>query len=127
MQNETAAIVCSLTLVFATGSACAVIHSPANPHRCTVLGHEKLPSEVGGEQQVCLAINGAIAARTPAANYSVEVRVLSSSMVAATVRMADGRELPEQKMAVSDRLLNRNSIDRFAAAIAEAIYHANRN
>ena len=96
-------------------------HSPANPQRCIVLGHEKLPPEVGGEKHICQAIETAVAAHAPAADYSVEVQVVSDSMIAATVRMADGRELPEQKMAASDRRLNRGSIERFAASIAEAI------
>jgi hypothetical protein len=40
------------------------------------------------------------------------------------VTLADGRVLPERKMAVSDRQLNRRSIERFASAIAAAIAKA---
>jgi len=91
---------------------------------CRVIGGAKLPAEIGGEQQICAAIEAAAKTRAPGIDYSVELRVLSDHMLAARVRMADGSWLPEQKMAVSDRKLNRRSIDRFAMAIAEAISRA---
>jgi hypothetical protein len=49
----------------------------------------------------------------------VEVRVLSNSALAAAI-VANGKKLPEQHFAVSDRLLNRGAVERFAHAVAEA-------
>lgn len=98
--------------------------STARSEHCQVVGGDKLPAETGGPRQICAAIEAAVASRAPREGYSIELRVLSDHMLAARVRMADGRWLPEQKMAVSDRKLNRRSIDRFAIAIAEAIDRA---
>ena len=83
-----------------------------------------MPADVGGPDAICAAIQAAAQKEAPGASFSVEVRVLSASSLAAIVRLADGRTLPEQKMAVSDRQLGRGSIDRFAAAIAAEIGRA---
>ena len=99
-------------------------HSPAPPERCRVIGGDKLPPETGGSGQICASIEAAAESRAPGTGYSVEVEVLSDYMLAARVRMADGRTLPEQKMAVSDRKLGRRAINRFATSIAEAIGRA---
>jgi hypothetical protein len=56
--------------------------------------------------------------------FSVEVKVLGRSALAATVTTADGSILPEQKMASSDRSLTRGSIERFARALAGAVAQA---
>lgn len=88
--------------------------------QCSVTGADKLPAEVGGDA-ICAAIRAAARERALGAVFAVDVRVYSASSIAATVRFKDGRTLPEQKMAVSDRPLNRGSIERFAAAIAGAV------
>lgn len=88
---------------------------------CVVSGADKLPAEVGGGDAICAAIRTAAGARAPGAAFAVEVRVESASSLAAQVRLKDGRSLPEQKMEVSDRQLNPRSIERFAAAVAEAV------
>lgn len=94
--------------------------------QCVVDEAEKLPTEVGGPETICTAIVAAAQTQAPGAVSSVEVRVLSASSLAAVVTLADGRILPEQKMAVSDRQLSRGSIERFAAAIAAEIAEAGR-
>jgi len=98
--------------------------STARSDHCHVIGGDKLPAETGGPRQICASIEAAVASQAPGAGYSVEVQILSDYMLSARVRMADGRTLPEQKLAVSDRKLNRRLIDRFAATIADAIGRA---
>lgn len=91
------------------------------PEPCRVVGGDKLPAEVGGGKAICGAIQSAARSQAPGVSFTVEVVILSPSALAATVRLADGRTLPERRMAVSDRLLNSASIGRFAAAIAAEI------
>lgn len=93
----------------------------SKPEKCRVVGSDKLPAEVGGPAALCAAIESAVAQKADGAMYRIEVHVLSPSSLAAFVHLSDGRTLPEQKMAVSDRLLNKGSIDRFADAIATEI------
>jgi hypothetical protein len=45
--------------------------------------------------------------------------VLGAAALAATLTTADGKRLPEQRFAVSDRNLTKSSFDRFARALAE--------
>ena len=124
MRRKVATAVGVMALAAVSGSACGMTQSAARPDRCQVIGGDKLPAETGGALQICTAIEAAAAAQAPGAGYSIEVRVLSDHLLAARVQMADGRSLPEQKMAVSDRKLSRSSIDRFAIAIGEAIGRA---
>lgn len=86
--------------------------------RCEVVDADKLPATTGGSQALCEAINAAARKHAVRVTYTVEVRVLSPSMLAAVVTLKDGRKLPEQRIAVSDSVLKRRSIERFAEAIA---------
>ena len=61
----------------------------------------------------------------PNSRFSVEVRVLGSSSLAATLTTADGRKLPEQRFASSDRDLTKTSFERFAKALAGEAGKAN--
>ncbi len=79
---------------------------------------EKLPPEAGGADTLCEAIRQAAAAEAPGVAYSIDIEVLSPSMLSARVTLADGRALPEQRHAVMDRTLTRSSIQRFATALA---------
>lgn len=94
------------------------------PH-CHVVNGGKLPAESGGATALCSAIEQAIAARSLGTSFSAEVRVLSSSRLAATVT-ANGKVLPEQSFASMDRDLNAGSFERFAAALAEQVAKATR-
>lgn len=89
--------------------------------QCRVDGAEKALASVGGAEALCNAIAAAARAKAPGASFSVEVRALSTYSLAAKIRLADGRDLPEQRMAVNDRRIDRGSIERFAAAIADQI------
>lgn len=124
MRRTMANAILAMVLASASGTACGVTNSAPRVDRCQLIGGEKLPPEIGGEPQICAAIEAAVAARAPGTAYSVEVRVLSDHMLAAQVRLADGRSLPEQKLAVSDRKLSRRSIEQFARAIGEAVRSA---
>jgi hypothetical protein len=107
----------------ASGSACAMSQPSVEP-ACVVTGGDKLPPEAGGIGGLCNAIMAAIARQPADLPATVDVRVLSASSLSARVTLADGRVLPEQRMAVNDRQLNRSSIERFAGAIAAEIARA---
>jgi len=116
MREKLAAI--AIAAILASGSACAMSAPEHDPARCSVVGGDKLPAGSGGEQALCATIEEAIAAEAPRRAASIEVRVLSASSLTATIRTADGRTLPEQRMAIMDRTLTKGSIKRFAKAIA---------
>ena len=124
MQNGTTAVILALAIASASGSAGGMTHSPSRPEHCRVIGGEKLPAEIGGPRGLCATIETAVRQRLPSASFAVEVRVLSDSSLAATVKLRNGRTLPELRMAVSDRKLNRGSVIRFASAIASQIAEA---
>ena len=96
------------------------MNSPSQQQiECRVVGGEKLPATAGSADSICAAIARAAAAAAPAARFSVEVRVLGQSALAATLTTSEGKILPEQKFASSDRLLTPNSIDFFARSLVE--------
>jgi hypothetical protein len=92
---------------------------------CQVTAGEKLPAASGGADAICAAIQRAAAAKAPDVRYSAEIRVLSSSMLAANL-VADGRKLPEQKFAVMDHEISASTIERFAEAVATALAEASK-
>ena len=93
---------------------------------CRVVGGDKLPPEAGGPDALCAAVMRAAAEAKPAGRFSVEVRVLSASSLAATLKTADGTVLPEQRFAISDRRLTKGSVDRFAKALVSAVAAASK-
>ena len=101
------------------------MNAPTTPLiACRVLGADKLPVASGGEDALCAAIKQAAADQAPAKRFSVEVRVLGASMLAATVTTEGGTRLPEHKLAVSDRDLNKSSFERFARTLAAEVAKA---
>lgn len=102
--------------------AMSVSASDAQPC-CRVATSIKLPGAAGGGQAICTAIERAITSRTPQARVSVEVHVLTPSMLAAAI-VVNGRALPERRFAVTDRQLNPSSIQRFAESVATAVADA---
>ncbi len=113
MRGKLVAVVLAAGL--ASQGACAV-NSPqqAASAQCRVNGGERLPPETGGADALCEAIRQAASAQAPGVGYSVEVQILSPSMLSARVTLADGRTLPEQRHAIMDRALTRSSLQRFA-------------
>jgi hypothetical protein len=99
----------------------AAAHKPIG--RCTVIGGEKLPAASGGTSAICAEVERAIAGLAPTARYSAEVRVLSSSRLAATL-VVNGRKLPEQRFAIMDRELNAGAVHRFAQSLAAEVARA---
>jgi hypothetical protein len=87
---------------------------------CRVAGAEKLPPEAGGAGAICAAVERAVAAQALDVRYSVEVRVLSRTALAAYLETA-GRKLPELRFSVSDRELNPQAIGHFADSVADAL------
>ena len=109
-----------VTSAFFCGSACAMnVPNSQSPH-CRVIDGGKLPATSGGADALCQAIEQAVSERAPGLAFSAEVRVLSSSRLAATL-IANGKALPDQKFASMDRELTKSSFERFARAIAEQV------
>ena len=95
------------------------MNAPTNETaKCRVIGSEKLPPAAGGADALCRSIEAAASARVRDLGYKVEVRVLSTSRLAAKLTTADGRTLPEINHAISDSTLTGKSVERFAQAIA---------
>ena len=103
-----------------SGGACAMESPNGHVASCQVVDGDKLPAESGGQAALCDAIQRAVMSKAPNAKFTVEVKVLSSSRLAATLT-SEGRTLPDQKFASMDRELTRSSFERFAAAIADQI------
>lgn len=102
------------------GNACAMAGAAAESPACIVSGADKLPAGLNGDA-ICAAIRAAARKASSGTGFSVEIRVVSASSLAARISLRDGRTLPEQKMAVSDRSLDSGSIERFAMAIVNAV------
>jgi hypothetical protein len=110
-------------LLFLAANAALTSPAVSTPARCHVVADEKLAAGSGGAVGICSAVERAIAAAAPNADYSAEVRVLSRSRLSASL-IVDGRTLPEQKFAVMDRGLNPASIQRFAQSLAAEVAKA---
>lgn len=87
---------------------------------CRVVDAGKLPPESGGADTLCDVIRKAAAAQELDDGFAVEVRVLSPAALVATVTSPDGRRLPDQRMASSDRELRKSSFERFAEALVRS-------
>ena len=111
------------SLVVSGGSACAVKPVEHAADQCAVVGADKLPAGIT-PGVICDAIKTAAKTTAPGIDYSVEVQVRSASSLSAIVRFPNGTTLAEQKMAVSDRQLNRGAIERYANSIAVEIARA---
>jgi hypothetical protein len=118
-------ILAAIIACAACASACApAMSAPQASGPCRVVGGEKLPNGAGATA-ICAAIERAMASRAPTVRYSAEVRVLSKAALSATI-VANGRTLPEQQFAVSDRDLNPGAIERFAQALADEVVKAGK-
>ena len=109
-----------VTVASLPGGACAMESPSGQLAPCRVVDGDKLPEGSGGAAALCTAIQRAAAARAPGVVFTVEVKVLSSSRLAATLT-SDGHRLPEHNFATMDRELTSNSFERFAAALADQL------
>ena len=115
VRLTTAAI--AIVLCSAGGSACAMTGAGSDRIDCTVLDAGKLTSVAGGADAVCEAIRQRATAEGMVASFRVEVRVLSRSLVSATVTTPDGRRLPELRLASADRPIDESSLNGLARSI----------
>ena len=109
-----------------SGGACAMTDSTHEPVSCRVSGADKALADAGGPAALCELIERAAQARAPGVSFQVEVRAPTAYSLAARVRFPDGQVLPDLNMSISDRSINRNSVERFAAVIADAVAEAKR-
>ena len=91
---------------------------------CHVTNGGKLLGSVKSDT-ICVEVERAISSRAAGVQYSVEIRVLSPSRLAATL-VVDGRTLPVQNFAVMDGKLSDGTIKRFADALAAAVVEATK-
>ncbi|MGN6154999.1 MAG: hypothetical protein ACTHN4_04610 [Sphingomicrobium sp.] len=99
--------------------------TPVHQLHCAVHGAEQLPPELGGEAGVCAAIGEALApalsrAGIAASAVAVAIEVKSKSRISA-VTSVDGKPLPEQNVAISDRSLNAGAVRMLANGLAAQI------
>ena len=73
-------------------------------------GRQQAAGRFGRSGSALRGDRAAAAAEAPDNRFSVEVRVLGSSSLAATLTTADGRKLPEQRFAASDRDLTKDIV-----------------
>ena len=112
-----------LTIAFALavagtgGSACAMTDASKSP-RCTLSGPDALVAELGGVDAICATVDQAIA--SAGAQASVRVELLNPHAAVAQATVA-GRTLPERRIDVSDRPLNRRAIESLAKAVANQL------
>ena len=117
MRDKLAITAIAAALCSASGSACAMSAADQSA-TCQVIDGGKLPANSGGAKALCEAVTAAVEAQAPGKGYSVEIRVLGSSRLAASVMTKDGRKIAEQNLASMDKPITSGSFKRFAAAIA---------
>lgn len=117
MRRNIAAVVLAAGLAFASQGACAMNSPAPAASGCRVTGEAKLPPEIGGADALCTTIRQAVSASAPGFAFTLDIKVLSESMLSASLTTADGRKLPEMRHAVMDRTLTRTSLERFGRAL----------
>jgi hypothetical protein len=123
MHGKLAKIAVAAALGCASGSACAMSVADSRP-ACRVVNGDKLPVGSGGAAALCKAVTAAVDAQAPGQNYSVEIRVLGTSRLAAVVTAGDGQKVAEQQLASMDKPLTNGSFKRLADALAAELANA---
>lgn len=126
LRKKANAAAMGVVVALSSGSAIAMAPRSAKSVTCAIVGGAKLAPGGVRAADLCRVVEAAAKKEAPGAAFTVKLRVPSASMLVATVRMNDGRVLPEQTMAVSDGVLNYRSVARFAAAIAGQVANAGR-
>lgn len=119
------AILLACSLAAAPISACAVTAPAPSVPLCRVSGAELLPAGIGGAAGLCAEIENAVA-KAGVSGTTVDVRVVSASLISITATLPDGRALPPVKLGVSDRELSGSSIRRLASALADQLKTSKR-
>ena len=93
------------------------------PANCSVVGGEKTLQAAGGREALCREIARALAqvGQADAAQVVVHVR---RAHLSASVKLKNGRALPEMGFAVSDAPISEKSVKKFADQIAAAVREA---
>ena len=99
----------------------------AQPVACNIVGAEKLLAHAGGPATLCELINSAASSAVPRTPFSVEIQSMSTHTLVAKISLPDGRVLPDLNITVSDRPMDRSSIERFAKAIVDHVGEASRS
>ena len=92
--------------------------SASGAARCTVSGPDALISALGGDNAVCAIVDSATASSGSRASVHVELLNAHSAVARATVA---GRTLPDRRIDISDRPLNRRAIESLAKAVADQL------
>jgi hypothetical protein len=121
MREKLCYAVAAIALAASAQAACAMSAPSDATAQCKVTGGEKLPPQSGGADALCAAIRQAVAARLPGIAFTADVTVVSDWKLGATVTMADGRRLPDQRHVVLDAKLDRRSFERFAESLANKL------
>jgi hypothetical protein len=109
--------VLALAIAVTGGSACAMT-TTSSVARCTVSGPDTLVSALGGADALCAIIQRATA--SSGAQAFVRVELLNPHAAVARTTVA-GRALPERRIDISDRPLNRRAIESLAKAVADQL------
>ena len=91
--------------------------------QCRVTAGSKLSADLN--TAICSEVKRAVAAAIPNTPFSVEVTAMSTSRLAADMKV-NGKALPQQNFAVMDSQIDRNSIRRFAQSLGEIAKAAKR-
>ncbi len=127
MLHKKANAALGVVLALVGSSVTATGPRPGKPIACAMVNGSKIRPASIRAAEVCSSIQTAVRKRVPTASFSVRIVALSASMLVATVRMDDGRVLPEQNLRVSDGVLDQRSVSRLAAAIATQVADAVRS
>ena len=117
----------ALALASVSGGACGMTESIMEPIGCRVSGADKALADAGGARELCELIVRAAKVQAPGLSFDVDVHAPTNYSLAAKIRLRDGRVLPDLNMAVSDRRIDRVSVEQFAAAISDAAAKASRS
>jgi hypothetical protein len=110
--------------VLASGSVATMTSAAKAPRgSCRVVAGSKLPTDLN--KALCAEVTRAIAEAVPGARFDAEVKVVSSSRLAAKL-VLNGHALPQQNFAVMDNRLELDSIRRFARSLGEVAKAAKR-
>ena len=121
MRSPSVILTIALAIGAASGGACGMTQATSGSPDCRVIGGEKLFADPNGATQLCAAIEAAVKARVPGANYRVDVRALPGFTLGATIRLGDGRTLPELRTSVMDGKINQEAIEAFARSLGEQV------
>jgi len=105
-------------------TACAMTPPSSTGIDCTLVGADKLPAAAGPADTLCNRIRSIVVANSPASGVSLTIQVHTSYFISGAATLADGRTLPEQKVAISDAELNAKAVEMLANGLARQIREA---